>query len=435
MGKTKIEVGILPNQFLKSDGTFDKDSAIMLSGKIAGVCYDQEGFNHLVNEPVSRTLKRVDMTLNNGHHSVYDHITINFNLQNLPKILAMVINNEHQYTTSEKSARYTRIVSDSKEEKIADELTPAEISDPSPITKADSSLPIVEREGSAISEDEVRLYNKWMEIFKIKIKARYGDFYNDSKITKLAQENARYMVTVFMPTQMIYTTSLRQINYIVSWMQEYINEADMNDRFQRDLSDSMQQLIDELGRLNVLEDGLLHNEKHRKLSLFGENLAEKEIFFGDVYSTNYLGSFAEFAQAQRHRTLDYQLELMDEPTFFVPPIIENDPVLVEEWLEDLTMESNKDIYPQGQAVIISEMGKYDDFILKCKERLCSAAQLEIMYQTRATLLQYQEALQERNHRLAYDIEKYTHGARCTFPDFTCTDRCNFKEGITLTRKI
>ena len=44
MEQTKIKVGILPNQFLKVDGTFDKEKAIQLSGKIAGICYDEEGF-------------------------------------------------------------------------------------------------------------------------------------------------------------------------------------------------------------------------------------------------------------------------------------------------------------------------------------------------------------------------------------------------------
>ena len=37
MEQGKIKVGILPNQFLKSNGIFDKDEAIKLSGKIAGV--------------------------------------------------------------------------------------------------------------------------------------------------------------------------------------------------------------------------------------------------------------------------------------------------------------------------------------------------------------------------------------------------------------
>ena len=110
MEKFNTKIDILPTiVFLKDDGTFDKEKAINLSGKIAGVCYDREGFNHLVNEPAEKTNRRIDMTLNNGHHSVYDHINISFNLQNVPKMLAMVLNNEHQYTTSEKSARYTPV--------------------------------------------------------------------------------------------------------------------------------------------------------------------------------------------------------------------------------------------------------------------------------------------------------------------------------------
>ena len=400
MEQSKIKVGILPNQFLKSDGTFDKESAIQLSGKIAGVCYDKEGFIHLENEPLSRTMRRVDMTLNNGHHSVYDHIMISFNLQNVPKILAMVLNNEHQYTTAEKSARYT---------------------------------PVVRQEGSVITEDEERLYHKWIDIFKGQIKNQYGYIYNDAKIQKLSQENARYLVTVFMPTQMIYTTSLRQINYIASWMQDYINNANKRDMFECNLALSMQELLNALHDVNVLEEGLMRNEKYRKLSLFGNNLDKREEYFGEIYSTSYKSSLAFMAQAQRHRTLDYQMEFLPEKEYFVPPIIATDQTLVEEWLGD--MNQVKEVIPQGEMVTIHETGKYDDFILKCKERLCSAAQLEIMQQTRETLLKYREALKKSDSPLVQDIELYTRGARCTFPDFKCTEDCKFKEGKTLVRKI
>ena len=129
----ELKIDILPNQkYITYDGKFDKDKALNLSGKIAGVCYDKEGFSHLENESIEKTNRRINMTLNNGHHSVYDHITINFNVQNIPKILAMIINNEKEYTTSEKSARYT---------------------------------PVVRNENSIITETEERLYNKWIEIF------------------------------------------------------------------------------------------------------------------------------------------------------------------------------------------------------------------------------------------------------------------------------
>jgi len=395
-----IKIDILPNQFLKSNGLFDKSEAFKLSGKIAGVCYDKEGFKHLENEPESKTMRRVDMTLNNGHHSVYDHIMISFNIQNIPKILAMILNNEHQYTTSEKSARYT---------------------------------PIVRQDDSVISEREERLYNKWNEIFKIKIKSQYGYIYNDIKIKKLAQENARYLVTVFMPTQMIYTTSLRQINYIAGWMKKYINHADIKNSFEKKLTDFMKEFIESLQEVNVLDEGLMKNEKYRKLSLFGKNLESKEEYFGDVYITLYKGTFAELAQAHRHRTLDYQLEMQNQKEYYIPPIIADDNNLVKEWLNDI--QSVKDVTPQGEIILISESGKYEDFILKCKERLCSEAQLEITQQTKETLLKYKQALEKSNNHLAKDIEKYLHGARCTFPDFKCSTDCKFKEGKILTRKI
>ena len=399
---SNIKIGILPNQYRKEDGTFDKEEAIKLSGKIAGVCYDREGFEHLENEPEERTNRRINMTLNNGHHSVYDHINLSLNLQNIPKMLAMVINNEHQYTTSEKSARYT---------------------------------PVVRGDNSPITLKEEELYNKWIEIFKIKIKEKYGHIYNDSKILKLAQENARYLVTVFMPTQMIYTTSLRQINYIASWMLEYGFDRGFtkNSEFDDKLIGSMAGFVNELDKLNILEPGLIKNEKHRKLSLFGENLDRKEEYFGDVYSTNYKGSLAQLAQAQRHRTLDYQMEFLNDKEYFIPPILEDDKALVEEWLAD--MEQVKNVTPQGELVNINELGKYEDFILKCKERLCTSAQLEIARQTRETLLKYKKSLEDNNHPLKDDIQKYSKGARCTFPDFECSSDCKFGEGKRLIRKI
>lgn len=400
MEKERMRVSILPNQFLGSDGVFDKEGAIKLSAKIAGVCYDKLGFNNLVNEPLEKTKRRADLTLSMGHYSVYDHIFISFNLENIPKMLAMVLNNEKQYTTSEKSARYTKIV---------------------------------KNEGSNITSLEEELYNKWLDIFKFKIKDTYGDVLNDSKIVKLAQENARYLVTVFMPTEMIYTTSLRQVNNLAAFMEEYMANIDTNSSFDRKLAESMGELITCFDKLNVLDERLMKNEKNRRLSIFGYNLANKQEYFGDIYSTIYMGSFAYYAQAQRHRALSYQFEMLDDKKYFVPPILDDDEKLMNEWNYDI--RSVRDFTPQGEMLLINEVGKYDDFILKSKERLCTSAQLEIMLQTRDTLLKYKEALENTNNPLAEDILKYSHGARCTFPDFKCPNDCNFKEGKTLVRKI
>ena len=399
MEKYNIKVEILPNQFLKENGTFNKKEALNLAGKIAGVCYDPEGFNHLINENENKTERRIKMTLNNGHHSVYDHISISFNLRNIPKMLAMVLNNEHQYTTSEKSARYTKIV----------------------------------RDNNVITEDEERLYNKWLKIFEIKIKEKYGYIYNDNKIRKLAQENARYLVTVFMPTQMIYTTSLRQINYIASWMSYYIVNSNIDNDFECKLSLAMREFLYQLMELNVLDIGLMKNDKSRKLSLFGEKLDLKNDHFDYTYSYNYSGSLAQLAQAQRHRTLNYQMEFLDNNEYFIPEIIKDDKDLVDEWYHDI--DSVNELIPQGMMVKINESGTYDNFILKCKERLCSEAQYEIMAQTKESLMKYKKALIESNHYLKNDIIKYTHGARCTFPDFKCPQDCKFAEGKKLIRKI
>ncbi len=401
MNDKKMHVDIIATtgNYKKEDGKLDLAGALKLCGKFAGVCYDKEGFNHIDQESDEKTLRRVNMTLNNGHHSVYDHFKIIFNLENLPKMLAMVLNNEHDYATSEKSLRYTPIVKDN----------------------------------SWVSEEEEKLYNKWCSIFSIKIKEKYGNVFDDKKIKKLAQENARYLVGVFVPTQMIYTTSLRQINYIASWMSEYIQNANFNDDFEKNLAGSMHEFLYELQRLNILCPGLTQNDKNRKLSIFGEDLIDQKDEFARSYFTTYKASFAQYAQAQRHRTLDYQLERDEKKEYYIPPIIRDDDMLVSLWLSD--MEKVTSVIPQGELVNVSETGKFDDFILKCKERLCSAAQLEISEQTRSTLLKYKKALEDMGHPLAKEIEPYSHGARCTFPDYECPSDCKFAEGKRLVRKI
>ena len=131
-----------------------------------------------------------------------------------------------------------------------------------------------------------------------------------------------------MPTTLIYTTSLRQINYIASWMERYIKEnGESKDKFKSDLSSSMEGFLSELDKLNILIPGLMTNDKNRSFSLFGSNLDKKKDYFGDVYSTNYKMSFAGLAQAQRHRTIDYQIEMLDKKEYFVPPIILDDQIL------------------------------------------------------------------------------------------------------------
>ena len=340
----------------------------------------------LQNEPEIKTEKRTNLTLGLEHATPYEHISVGFEITNIPKILAMVLNNERQCSTSEKSARYTPL--------------------------------------------DGELYLKWMEIFRTKIKKDYGCMFNDSKIEKLAQENARYMVTVFVPTQMIHTVPWIQLNRIVSFMEKYKSKENKTE-FDEKLIASFDEFRDECDRLNLLDERAMSNRKDRSLAIFADK--EFEDSFGTAYSTNYKGTHAQYAQAHRHRTLDYSMMLLEEKEYFIPPILKDEPILVDEWLKDISSVEHTN--PQGELISINETGTYDKFILKTKERLCSAAQQEIMIQTRDTLMKYKAALEAANHPLAEDIKKYSKGARCTFKDYDCARDCKFAEGKNLTRKI
>ncbi|MGE5455554.1 MAG: FAD-dependent thymidylate synthase [Ignavibacteriales bacterium] len=402
MEEGRMKVELLPNTpFLKRNEAgeiigFDLKEAISFSAKIAGECYEPDGWSKLKNEPIEQTNKREKITIENEHHSVYDHVNITFEIVNIPKILVMILNNEKQYNTSEKSGRYTIVVG---------------------------------TDHTVISEKEEQLYMKWMEILKPLIKEKYGNVLKDFKIQKLAQENCRYLVTIFMPTRLIHTIPLAQLNRVVAFMRRIINNP--VSELEEKLIPYLKEFIDIFTKLNVLDDRLQTNRKDRSFSLLSKRDKVEE--FGESYCVKYKATFAHLADAQRHRTLSYEFKFSKTKEYFIPPILLDNKELTEEWLNDI--KSIENVIPQGTLVDVTERGTYDNFILKCKERLCSAVQVEVCNQTRANLLKYQEALKKNNHPLKDDIIKYTKGARCTFPDYECSSDCKFSEGKVLTRKI
>ncbi|MDD4110291.1 MAG: FAD-dependent thymidylate synthase [Clostridia bacterium] len=363
------------------------------SGKSAGVCYMPHSFEELLNEEKIKTEKRIFQTKISKHHSVYSHPYVCLYLENIPKALAMVLNNEKMYTTSEKSARYTKMVLQDKEQK---------------------------------------LYDKWLEIFKELIKTEYQEknpkFFTDGKIEKLAQENARYLISVFTPTSMIYTTSYGQLNYIYGFLKTEINRSIQN-KFYETLKPAMIDLCEALEKTGYIDSILQDNGKNRTLSLYNKSIVTP--YFGDVYATSYKGSFAQLAQAQRHRTIDYTMCLLNNNEFYVPPIIEKSNALTQEWIRDCNKQSS--IFPQGMLININEFGTLDNFILKMLERLCAMAQLEINQQTSSTRNKYLSALKEINHTRTQELEKFNH-SRC-LAGYKCSSFCGFKEGITGERII
>lgn len=364
-----------------------KEEALDFSGKSAGICYLPDTLETLFSEPKEKTERRYKMNLDSGHHSVFGHATYNLSLEGVPKIIAMILNNEKIYNTSEKSARYTKM-------------------EP--------------------SEKEKELYEKWIEIYKDVISKEYPKI-EEKRVQKLAQENARYLISVFTPaTIMEYTVSFQQLNFIISWFEDYI-EKEPDNLFSMKLKKAMKEFIDALPDLKV--ENLNPRLKGKKLSLFATRERKEE--FGENYCTTYLATFAELAQAQRHRTLYYEISFLDKAKFYVPPIIRNTD-LENEWIKDIS--SLEEYYPQGMLLKINERGTLENFVLKCTERLCGAAQLEIMDQTLDTMKKYIEAT-KGNEVIQNYLLPYSKGARCTFPGFKCTMPCVFGGKGAIDRKI
>jgi len=355
-----------------------KEEAVDFSGKSAGICYLPDTLETLFSEPASKTKKRALSNIVSGHHSVFGHPTYNLSLERIPKILAMLLNNEKIYNTSEKSERYT-IMEPSEKEKV--------------------------------------LYEKWIKIYSEQISKKYPDF-DEKRVKKLAQENARYLISIFTPaTIMEYTVNFSQLNYIINWSKDYI-ENDEKTIFALKLKEVLKEFLTALPDLEI--EGLDSRVKNRTFSLFAqrENRGEE---FGENYSINYLASLAQLAQAQRHRTLAYEMTFLDVAQYYVPPIIKNTE-LEKEWLTDIS--SLEEYYPQGMIVKVNERGTIENFVLKCTERLCGCAQLEIMQQTEITMKRYLDAVKDKTALYNY-LLPYSKGARCTFPGWKCNSPCIF----------
>lgn len=365
-----------------------KDEAVDFSGKSAGICYLPDTLETLFAEAPEKTQRRADGNIKSGHHSVFGHPTYNLSLEGIPKILAMILNNEKIYNTSEKSARYTHM-------------------EPSP--------------------QEKELYEKWIEIFKEQILIQYPKF-EDKRALKLAQENARYLISVFTPaTVMEYTVNFGQLNYIINWAKDYIKNAEEN-TFSIKLKETFKEFLAAMPDLEI--EGLNSRNKNRNFSLFAKRKNRNEEF-GENYSVTYLASFAQLAQAQRHRTLSYEITLLDEPKYYVPPIIAGTN-LEKEWLKDIS--SLKEFFPQGMLVQVNERGTIENFVLKCMERLCGFSQLEIMQETKNIMNKYLEATKDKPELYQY-LLPYSRGARCTFPGWKCDSPCVFGGYGAMIRNI
>jgi hypothetical protein len=363
-----------------------KQEAIEFGRAAARVCYSKHDFEKLLQEEDKSNL--IERTLKSGHHSVFDHVQLTLYLKDIPKLGAMLLNNEKYYSTSEKSARYTQMNLEGREKE---------------------------------------LYDKWLPIFQREISSKYPAL-NEDKVLKLAQENARYLTSVFTPTKMLHTISFRQLNYLMHFFNDFVKKAD-DSQFNSRIKAFMSEFNKIMGPF--FEEKLAPHAKRRNLSLISGRQSFKEEF-GENYSTVYSASFAALAQAQRHRTLNYEIVEVKENEFFVPAILQS-AELKKMWIEDA--QSVKDNFPQAMLLGIHEYGHYSDFISKANERLCGHAQWEIMKSTKQTLENYLENTRDSNPDVYGELLPYSYGTKCTFPNAKCGEPCPFGPKLGLERLI
>ena len=315
------------------------------SGAEGGICYmSKPFFDSYVTDP-EKAFNRFGTVASTGHHSISGHAQVAMLLESVPKIIAMFLNNLHDYETSEKSGRYTVMTGN--------------------------------------SEIEVELYEKWMEKLKDAIYKEYEDKIDERTRDKLAKENARYFLSVFTPTTFGYTASLRQWNYIIDWCDKYCKNEDIPDNyFFNTLKSYFTQLRAQLYDL-LYTDELRDFKGIKGLDMINWNVRNTTEFqFGKMYNIGYKASFAEYAQAQRHRTLSYTMQFDGvSKEFYVPKIVESSG-LADEWKDDMTKVAQ--YIPTGTLIYAEESGNIRDFYLKSMERNCGRAQLEIMNQNLAT---------------------------------------------------
>ena len=387
------------------------DEALVLTGQEANICYMKADIETILSEPVVNSLKRARGTIGNGHHSVADHVHYNLAFEGIPKILAMLLNNEKDYDTSEKSARYTEMQAAPEEEEV---------------------------------------YKKWIEILKGLILETYPRM-DEGVAQKRAQENARYMLSVFTPaTSMGHTLSLRRINYTIGYCDDLIAMETTNS-FLVAMKPWLVQLRDALEPFNV--PGLRDNKAHIYSALFGSTdgvlgegkgygfsmLARRERTenIGESFCINSEGTFAMLAQLQRHRFMMHDeilLPDLENFRFFTPPIIRS-AALQREWAKD--MLSCKERFPQGMMLDICSIGFVDSFVRLAQERLCGAAQYEICIWANKTLSRLISGCIEQGCVPAAKelLELERKGTKCKFGNYVCQRACPLGPNEAFTRLI
>lgn len=412
------------NRFLTNDGKVDLKQALKYSGIKAAWCYKKGTTTpENIREMSEENLIRMGIdTFLNDHGTPNEHYNVSVEIIGLPKLMCMILNDEHQYSTCERSLRYTKV------------------------------LP-----SNYITSLEVELYDKWLKVFQEVLTQNYGSFFQKSNeqnpkkaeenIKKIAQENARQFVSILTPTSMAYTAPWYQWQKIGIFLKQMIEAP--NTELEKLAVPYAKELIEQLLDLNIIvktkdaialypplsqkitqkREWLYQNNKGIILSLFAENNIfsgiNKPNAFGSAINYNTKLSYSGVAQLLRHRTIDVEISAPSSYESFCPEFIKATPYF-HEYMRD--MLKVKELYPQGQIIpvnIVCSLKNVIQFV--GQERACEKAQQEIenWYVTKflpdiidglSTMPEYQEEYQLLK-------EKYLNKCRCAYPNYNCPNPC------------
>lgn len=368
-------------------------------GTISGECYSSEGMPALASQPKEKALMRADNCAKGGHLSVFGHFVATLELVGISKAMCMLLNNNHVNNTSERSMRYTNMK-------------------------------------NACTPKDLELYDKWKDIFYNKITNTYGkkypEIFTSSLITKKANENARYIISSYYKTRMVYTNDVREFTNISNTIENVLSLGDNMPAFLKGMKDELIEFNTLLKGTGLVFD-IFNDQREKSFSLLSKNNRIIKPYYGDCIADSYKMSLSCTAQLQRHRFLNISIAFDEKPKFFVPEILRDDPKLVEDWLKDC--ESEKDRFPQATLINVNEIAPANLIIKKDYERLCSSVQQELCNVCYEQAKRIADNIDEDLVDLKQQFSKLT-GSRCLWQKgFKCPTPCGFAEGIKCTRKV
>jgi len=416
------------NYFITEDGRFNQREALKTAGLKAAVCFKPGEITPWDIREVESDevlIKRGIGTITADHVTPSQQVPVSLEIYGIPKIICMYLNNLGMQAADERSLRYTEV-----------------------------------KPNKYLTDKEVEIYNKWMQIIQDILWKDYHGYFmmsnnRDEKkakiaIKKLAQENARSFITVFMPTSLTITSNFAEFNKLALQIERTIN-APENTELEELAIPYLKEFLDQLKDLKVVirncdiwgvnqkiaqelnipinTEYLYKDTKGIELNLFANKNKFSGIYMPDEFGASFHAtrkiSYAGFAQLQRHRTLRTELaEIPDKTEFFVPGFLDNYPGLQKEWLLDAMESMAAAKYVQGEKILVSMEGTLKDLISYVgSERGCNRAQYEISKFYLELINDYYKYMETYNYSLAETMKPYVGKYRCRTKDYKCPTPC------------